>query len=410
MPSTLTDKKMIKEVLTRGVEKIYPSYQDLEKKLLSGERLRLYCGYDPSAPALHIGNAISLNKLAQFQALGHEVIFLVGDFTGMIGDPTDKQAARKKLSRDQVLANAKDYQAQASAYLKFEGSNPARVEYNSRWNDKLNFQDLIELASHFTVQQMIQRDMFQSRLQEEKPIYLHEFLYPLTQGYDSVALDVDLEVGGNDQMFNMLCGRQLLKDIKQKEKFVLTMKLLADESGKKMGKSEGNVIFLNEAPKDMYGQVMSWPDSLICPAFELCTNEPLAEIAKMAEDMVRDRVNPRDLKMRLARAITGLVHGADAAAKAEASFVSTIQKKETPTEMPVWEAGATSYALTDLLVESGLCASKTEARRLIEQGGIKMDKGEGFEVAKDPKLTVKIGRCLTLQRGRLQFVRVVKAG
>ncbi len=410
MSSTITDKKMIKEILTRGVEKIYPSYQELEKKLLSGQRLRLYCGYDPSAPALHIGNAISLNKLAQFQALGHEVIFLVGDFTGMIGDPTDKQAARQKLSRDQVLANAKDYQKQASAYLKFDGRNPARMEYNSRWNDALKFQDLIELASHFTVQQMIQRDMFQARLKDEKPIYLHEFLYPLTQGYDSVALDVDLEVGGNDQMFNMLCGRQLLKDIKQKEKFVLTMKLLADESGKKMGKSEGNVVFLNASPKEMYGQIMSWPDSLIRPAFELCTNEPLSDIAKMAEDMVRDRINPRDLKMKLARTITGLVHGEPAAGQAEKSFVSTIQKKEAPAEMPVWEAGASAYVLPELLVESGLCSSKTEARRLIEQGGIKIDEGQGFSVAKDPKAKIKIGRCLTLQRGKLQFVKIIKAG
>ncbi|NCO00121.1 tyrosine--tRNA ligase, partial [Candidatus Falkowbacteria bacterium] len=181
MPKVINDKRLVSELLTRGVEKIYPSYQALEKKLLSGDKIRLYCGYDPSAASLHIGNAIALNKLAQFQALGHELIFLIGDFTGRIGDPTDKKAARQKLTSEEVLNNAKDYVKQAAAYLKFDGPNPARVEYNSKWQDKLNFSDLIELSSHFTVQQMIQRDMFQERLKDEKPIYLHEFLYPLVQ-------------------------------------------------------------------------------------------------------------------------------------------------------------------------------------------------------------------------------------
>ena len=406
MSQVITDKKMIKELLTRGVEKIYPNYEELEKKLLSGSRLRLYCGYDPSAPALHIGNAISLNKLAQFQALGHEVIFLVGDFTGMIGDPTDKRAARQKMSREQVLDNAKDYKKQAAAYLDFRGDNSARLEYNSRWNDKLKFQELIELAANFTVQQMIQRDMFQTRLKEEKPIYLHEFLYPLVQGYDSVALDVDLEIGGNDQLFNMLCGRQLLKDIKQKEKFVLTMKLLADESGKKMGKSEGNAVFLNAAPHDMYGQIMSWSDNFICPAFELCTNIPWSEVHKMEESLKHDKVNPRDLKMKLAREITALIHGQKSAEAAEENFIKTIQHKEVPTEIAVWPARQASYHLPDLLVATGLSASKTDARRLIEQGAIKIDAGAGFVVIKDYQQVVEINQGVILQRGKLQFVRI----
>jgi tyrosyl-tRNA synthetase len=237
MVKVITDENLIDEFLERGVERIFPDKESLRKKLISGEKIRVYCGFDPSAPALHIGNAILINKLGELQKLGHEVIFLIGDFTGMIGDPTDKTAVRKKLTREDVLENARSYKKQASGYLDFEEVNPASVKYNSEWSDKISFRDLIELSSNFTVQQMLQRDMFQKRIEEDKPIYFHEFLYPLAQGYDSVAMDVDLEIGGNDQMFNMLCGRDLMRSIKNKEKFVLTMKLLADDTGKKMGKS-----------------------------------------------------------------------------------------------------------------------------------------------------------------------------
>jgi len=409
MAKVITDKKEVKKLLTRGVENIYPSYEDLEKKLLSGDRIRLYCGYDPSAPALHIGNAISLNKLAQFQALGHEVIFLVGDFTGMIGDPTDKGAARKKMTRKEVLANSRGYKEQASAYLDFKGGNAARVMYNSKWNDKLKFKDLIELSSHFTVQQMIQRDMFQERMKEEKPIYLHEFLYPLTQGYDSVAMNVDLEIGGNDQMFNMMCGRSLVKDILKKEKFVVTMKLLADDTGKKMGKTEGNVIFLDESHIEMYGKVMSWTDSVLASAFELCTNISEEELNKITEDLKSDAVNPRDLKMKLAYEITRINHGDKLAQEAQDNFIKTIQKKELPSEIDSWTAQNDSYNIVDLLAQTGLTQSKGEARRLIEQGAVKLKFGEkDFEVVKDVQFEVGIEEELIIQRGKRHFIKVVK--
>jgi len=408
MAKIIVDKKQINELLTRGVEKIYPNYKELEKKLLSGERLRLYCGYDPTAPALHIGNAISINKLAQFQALGHEVIFLIGDFTGLIGDPTGKKAARRKMTREEVLANARDYQKQAGAYLNFSGDNPAKIMYNSAWNAKLTFADLIELASNFTVQQMIQRDMFQERLKEEKPIYLHEFFYPLTQGYDSVAMDVDLEIGGNDQLFNMLCGRDLLKAVKNKEKFVLTVKLLADESGKKMGKTEGNVVFLNEKPNNMYGQIMSWSDGVICSAFELCTNVPLADIKKMQESLKKDKVNPRDLKMKLAREITKINHGETAALKAQENFINTIQKKELPTEIKTWSAQKDKYGLLDLLMATGLALSKSEARRLVEQGAIKISEAQTTKVIRDAKAEISVKPGIILQRGKLQFIKIIR--
>lgn len=407
MSKIITDKKLVTELLRRGVEKIYPSYQALEKKLLNGERLRLYCGYDPTAPALHVGNAISINKLGQFQALGHEVIFLIGDFTGSIGDPTDKKAARKKMSREEVLRNARDYRQQASAYLRFDGENAAKIMYNSAWNDKLNFKDLIELASNFTVQQMITRDMFQERLKEEKPIYLHEFLYPLTQAHDSVVMDVDLEIGGNDQMFNMMCGRDLLKILKNKDKFVLTMKLLTDEDGKKMGKSEGNVVFLNESPDNMYGQVMSWPDGAIGSAFELCTNRSLSEVTNIIKDLATAKVNPRDLKMKLALEITRINHGEKLAQEAQENFIKTIQKKEVPTGIKSWSATKNNYSLVDLLVETKLSNTKSEARRLIEQGAIKLQENGKFIVIKDIKKEVVIKSELIISRGKLHFIKVL---
>ncbi|MFA5184437.1 MAG: tyrosine--tRNA ligase [Patescibacteria group bacterium] len=409
MSKVITDKKSIQDLLTRGVEKIYPSPQALEKKLLSGDRLRLYCGYDPTAPALHIGNAISINKLAQFQALGHEVIFLIGDFTGPIGDPTDKKAARRKMTREEVLNNARDYQKQAAAYLHFDGDNPARLMYNSAWNDKLNFKDLIELASNFTVQQMIQRDMFQERLKEEKPIYLHEFLYPLTQAYDSLVMDVDLELGGNDQMFNMMCGRGLLRSLKNKEKFVMTLKLLADESGKKMGKTEGNAVFLSETPNNMYGQIMAWPDGVLASAFELCTQVPAGEVAEIVAELKAGKVNPRDLKMRLAWEITKINHGLSAADEAQENFIRTIQKKETPDDVAIWPAQKDEYDLVELLAATGLAESKSEARRLIEQGAIKVQLNGGkFEALKDPKRILSVQGGLTIQRGKLHFIKITR--
>jgi len=407
MSKIIVDKKLVTEVLTRGVENIYPSYEFLEKELLSGRRLKLYCGFDPTASSLHIGNSIILNKLGQFQALGHEVIFLIGDFTGLIGDPTDKKATRRKLSPEEVKQNALDYKAQASAYLRFDGPNAAQVKYNSAWNSQLTFSDLIELASNFTVQRMIQRDMFQKRLSEEKPIYLHEFLYPLTQAYDSVAMDVDLEVGGNDQMFNMMCGRDLLKNLKNKEKSVLTLKLLADDQGNKMGKSEGNVVFLNESPENMYGQVMSWPDGVIAPAFELCTNLPWEEVKAIKKDLASSRVNPRDLKMKLAKEITRINRGEDLANEAQENFIKIVQNKEVPEDLPVWKAKSDHYLLTDILVESGLASSKSEARRLIEQGAIKLQNSGQAEVLKNPKQKLDITTEIILSRGKLRFIKII---
>ncbi len=270
------------EVLTRGVNQVLPDKKGLAD-LMSKRKIKLYQGFDPSAPSLHLGNFVGLMKLRQFQKAGHEVIFLVGDFTGMIGDPTDKLATRKKLTREEVLKNAKAWKKQASKLLDFDGSNPAKIMFNSKWSDKISFKDLIEITSNLTVQQLIERDMFQARLKAKEPIYLHEFLYPVAQGFDSVEMNVDLEVGGNDQLFNMMIGRNLCKAIKNKEKYVLTTKLLVDKEGKKVGKTTGNALFLDSKPQEFYAGIMSFPDEVILLSYELLTELPIDGLDKKSK-------------------------------------------------------------------------------------------------------------------------------
>jgi tyrosyl-tRNA synthetase len=405
--TVITDKTQINSLLNRGVENIYPNREFLEKALLSGKKLRIYAGFDPTAESLHIGNAIQIAKLAQFQKLGHEVIFLIGDFTGMIGDPTDKAATRKKLTRETIEHNLKNYKKQAGAYIDFNGDNPASVKYNNDWLGKMTFADLIEVASNFTVGQMIVRDMFQQRIKEEKPIHLHEFLYPLAQGFDSVAMDVDGEVGGNDQTFNMLCGRDLQKAIQNKEKFVITTKLLTDDAGKKMGKTEGNIVFLSESPNEMYGKIMSWVDGIVMNAFELCTSVPEAEIAEMRAAMASG-ANPRDYKMRLALEITKINHGEKVANEAQEHFIKTVQHKEIPEMIEEAYLPIASYKLVDLLVDLKMAPSKSEARRLIEQGGIKAAAdNQELEAIKDINADVLVTKeGLLIQRGKRQFMRI----
>lgn len=377
----VTDEKQVERVLTRGVEQVLDEKEKFKKLLMSGEQIKLYCGYDPTAPSLHVGHAISIKKLGEFQKLGHKVIFLIGDFTALIGDPTDKSATRPKLTREEILKNCESYKNQASAFLNFDGENPAEVRYNSEWSDKMNFRDLIEISSNFTVQQMIQRDMFKKRMDEEKPIYLHEFLYPLAQAYDSVAMDVDLEIGGNDQMFNMMRGRDLQRTINDREKFVMTLKILADDTGKKMGKSEGNAVFLDQSSENIYGSIMSWPDGFIANTFELMTDVPREEIKKMREDMKNDAVNPRDLKMRLAQVVTETFHGEEAAKKAEEDFVNKFQKRDLSVDADDMEIEI-GESLFEVLVKNDLASSNGDAKRKIGQGGVSID-GEKLELGQE---------------------------
>ncbi len=396
-----TDKKLIEELLTRGVENIYPKREFLEERLKKGDELTIYLGIDPTGPCLHIGHAIQLMKLRQFQQLGHKVILLMGDFTGMIGDPTDKSATRKQLTYEQVRENLKNYKEQASKILDFEGENPVDVRFNNDWLGKLTFKEVIELAAEFTVQQLLVRDMFDKRMKEGKPIGLHEFLYPLMQGYDSVAMDVDVEVGGSDQIFNMLAGRTLMKSLSGKEKVVVASSLLADPTGVKMGKTEGNMITLIDSPQDMFGKVMSWTDGMILGGFELCTIVPMEEVDKIKKEL-EGGMNPRDAKMHLAREIVTLYYDEKAAKQAEEEFKNIFQKGGKPDEIELKKLSQTKWKLVDLLAETGLTSSKSEARRLIEQGGVRVND----EKVSDKEMEVEIKKETLLQVGKRKFLRV----
>lgn len=393
-----TDPKKIEELLSRGVENVYPTREFLSERLTSGECLTLYTGYDPTAPSLHIGHGMTMMKLRQFQDLGHKIIMLIGDFTAMIGDPTDKTSARKQLTREDVLENCREYQKQASAILNFAGENPVEIKYNSEWLSKMSFGDVLDLASHFTVQRMMERDMFQKRLVEEKPIYVHEFMYPMMQGYDSVMMNVDGEIGGNDQTFNMLTGRNLMKDLKNKEKFVLTIKLLADDSGKKMSKSEGNAIFLSDSPIDMFGKVMSWADDLIVPGFELCTRVEMNEIVEMKNKMV-DGENPRDFKLRLAGEVVKMFLGEVAANEGKEHFEKVIQGKAIPDEIP--ELNPSANDIVTVLVESKICNSRSNARQMVEQGAVSIN-GEKVD-----SIDYQVKNEDVVKKGSRFFVKIV---
>lgn len=398
-----TDQEKIDHLLTRAVEQVYPSREELEKKLKSGEKIRIYLGVDPTSPLLHIGHAIPLRKLREFQELGHEIILLVGSFTAMIGDPTDKSAARTQLTQKEVLRNAATYKKQASKILNFSGKNPAKLMFNHKWLGKMSFPDVVELASYFTVQQMSERDMFERRIREGKPVYLHEFLYPLMQGYDSVAMDVDLEVGGSDQTFNMLAGRTLMKSMKNKEKFVITTRLLTNDDGKKMSKTEGGFIALTDSPEDMYGKMMSMSDSMIISYFEIATDVSTDEIEGMKVQLEKG-VNPRDLKAKLARTVVLQFHDEEAAEQAEARFEKVFQRHEVPENIPQLEV-ASPTSIVDVLVDAELASSKSEARRLIEQGAVKLGD------VPVPSIDTEIEGTpegIVLQKGKRHFVRLVK--
>jgi len=395
----ITDEDKINEVLTRGVENIYPSVDFLKSKLLKGERVSIYLGIDPTGTSLHLGHVIPLRKLAKFQELGHQIILLMGDFTAMIGDPTDKTAVRKKLTHEEVMENLKEYKKQASKFISFSGENPAQFKFNSEWLGEMKFKDVLEITSLVTVEQMMKRDMFARRSQEGKPTYVHELMYPLMQGYDSVAMNVDGEVGGNDQTFNMLVGRDLMKTLKNKEKFVITTKLLVDSSGGKMGKTEGNMVTLADKPSDMYGKVMSMGDELMIKYFTFCTRVPLTDI-KNVEARLKKKENPRDIKMQLARVIVEMYHNKKSASAAEEQFVKIFQKKDAPNEMP--EVKPSAYDIVVLLVEAGICKSKGEARRVIDQGGVKINDKK--VAAQNYSAMVKKGDIV--QKGSRWFVKV----
>ncbi len=394
-------------LLEKNIEAIYPSKKALSAKLRSGKMLKIYLGIDPTSPEIHIGNAIALWKLKEFQKLGHVVILLIGDFTGMIGDPSDKTAMRKKMSREEVLENTRGYKKQASKILDFTGKNPAKLEFNSDWLSKLSLEDLIELAGNFTVQQLIERDMFQKRISEERPIGLHEFLYPLLQGYDSVVMDIDIEIGGTDQTFNMLVGRTLVKKIKNKEKFVITLPLLPGPDRRKMSKSYDNTIGITEKPNQIFGKVMSLKDELIIKYFNLCTEFPKEKIEKIATQLQMRAINPMEVKKKLAFEVVKSYHGEKSAEKAQKEFTLVFQKGGRTRDIEVVEKPISilpkSYASLATIVKA--TPSVSEAVRLVKNKGLKFDGKLISEPRK--KLTKPKSNQTIIDVGKRKSVKII---
>ncbi len=375
--------------------------QRLEESVATGRPLRVYCGYDPTSPDLHLGHTVTMRKLRQFQDLGHEVIFLIGTFTGLIGDPSDKDSARPQQTEEEVKAKARTYAEQA---FKILDPRRTQIRYNDEWLSKLTFKDVIGLASHFTVQQFLARESFALRYARGEAIWLHEFFYALMQGYDAVALQTDVQLGGTDQLFNLMAGRKLMEVFGLRPQVALTLPILVGTDGHlRMSKSTGNYIGISEPAEEMYGKVMSIPDSAMRNYAELVTSWHPAYIEQLFADLEAGRLHPRDLKMALAREITGLFHPPEAVQAAEEHFVRTFQKKELPPDMPtlVVRPGET---VVDLLERAGFVPSRSQAKRDIQGGGVRLDG----VVVSDPYLEPKPGpEGLVLQKGKRHFVRLL---
>jgi tyrosyl-tRNA synthetase len=391
-------------VLERGVEKIYPSKSALEAKLNSGAKLKVYLGVDPSGTDLHVGHTVPLRKLRHFQDLGHHVILLIGSFTGMIGDPTGKSKTRVPLTKEQVLQNAKDFQDQAAKVLDFK-NNPPEVVYNGDWLEKLTFKEVVELSSHFTLSQMIERDMFQDRIKNNMPIGLHEFMYPLMQGYDSVHMEVDVEIGGTDQTFNMLAGRKLLEEYKGKEKFVVTCPLITDKEGRKMGKSEGNAIPIRSKPEEIYAITMSLPDEFIDKLFIQCTDVSLDDIAEMNKKIAAGE-NPMAFKKQLAYELVKIFHSEDDAKRAQGAFESVVQHDELPDDIPEWKVEPGLTEITDLVYMTGLVDSKSDAKRMVKQGAVSLLDGISEKKIDEPNTLVELKDNLIVRVGKRRYIRL----
>jgi tyrosyl-tRNA synthetase len=391
-----TSAEKIRNILTRGVEEILVK-ESLEKKLKSGKQLRVKLGIDPTGTTIHIGRAITLRKLKAFQDLGHQIVFIVGDFTAQIGDPSDKLEKRPMLTHATIQENLKEYKKIVGKIIDV---SRAEFRYNSEWLAKLGFQEISELAESFSVQQMSNRRNFKERFDSGEEVSLREFLYPLMQGYDSVAVKADVEIGGFDQLFNLKAGRTIQKHYGQPEQDILTTEMLEGTDGRKMSTSWGNVINITDEANDMYGKIMSVRDDLIPKYFTLATEVSLREIETIKKQLA-DGANPRDLKMKLAREIVGLYHGANAATKAEGNFIDTFAKGGVPNDIETVEV-ARGALLADVLLEKNIVASKTEWRRLVDEGAVN-------EVDSEEKITdpfYKVEKNLTLKIGKRRFIKI----
>jgi tyrosyl-tRNA synthetase len=401
-PFPMTAANEALRLIRRGTDEILVE-TELAEKLTAGRPLRVKAGFDPTAPDLHLGHTVLINKLRQFQDLGHEVLFLIGDFTGMIGDPTGKNTTRPPLTRDEVIENARTYEHQIYKIL-----DPAKttIMFNSSWLGEMKASDMVALAAKYTVARMLERDDFHKRYDANQPIAIHEFLYPLLQGYDSVATKADVELGGTDQKFNLLVGRELQKSFGQPPQVIITLPLLEGTDGiNKMSKSLGNYIGIDEPPDEMFGKLMSISDSLMWRYFDLLSFQHPDKIAEMKRS-AEAGANPRDIKFQLAKEIVSRFHGGPKAGEAaQQNFIARFQRNEMPADIPELEvtAAAGGLALSRLLKEAGLTTSTSEALRLIQQGGVRMD-GERLS---DPALAIARGESHVFQVGKRKFARVL---
>ena len=395
MPKVSTDEKLINTFLERGVDSIYPSKDALKKKLLSGEKIKAYQGFDPTGPYLHVGHAMGIRALRILQQLGHEAIFLVGDFTTLVGDP-DKDSARPLMTEEQVQKNMASWKEQAAQLIDFEGENPVKFMRNHEWLSKIGLADLIKLLSNATVQQMIERDLFAKRLQKNSPIGLQEFIYPLMQGFDSVAMGVDLEIGGTDQTFNMLMGRELVKRYLGKDKFVRTNEMMEAPDALTMSKTKGNGINLADKSEVMYGKAMSYPDELITKCLRLLTDVPMEEIWEINKK-IQDGENPMTFKKLMAFEVVKIIKGAEEADKAQKHFERTVQKKDISDEDTEIVTVSGTMSVTEFL-RKALKDSKSAShiKRIVEQGGVEVNGKKvasiQIEIEFTPGTVVKFGK------------------
>ncbi|MFA5766546.1 MAG: tyrosine--tRNA ligase [Candidatus Paceibacterota bacterium] len=394
-----SDSKKIEEVLTKGVEQVLPTKEGLAS-LMKKRKIRLYNGIDPTSKKLHLGHSIPLRKLQQFADLGHEVIVVFGTGTVLAGDPSLRDSLRPKITEKEIKENIKTWKKQASKILDF---SKVKIKYNGDWLLKLGLKEILDIASNISAVKLFQRDMFQRRLNKGETVWLHETLYPLLQGYDSVAMDVDLEVGGTDQVFNMLIGRELMEKMKGKEKFVMTTPMILGTDGKQMSKSSGNCVWLDDTPEEMYGKIMSIPDELIISYFRNLTEVSQEDILEYENDLNKKKVNPSQLKRKLAGEIVGIYHGEEAASRADREFDRVFRQKQAPSEFPEVKISRKSMNIMELLIEAGMAPSKAEARRLVEQGGVKIDG----KARRDWQETVDIKKGAVIQVGKRRFVKII---
>ncbi|MCK9225980.1 MAG: tyrosine--tRNA ligase [Candidatus Muirbacterium halophilum] len=387
------------EIIKRGCVELLKE-EELVERLKKKKILTVKAGFDPTAPDIHLGHTVLLRKMRKFQELGHKVVFLIGDYTGMIGDPTGKNQTRKQLTKEDVLENAETYKQQVGKILDIDN---LIIEFNSKWFEKLDFSEVINLASKYTLARMLERDDFEKRFKNEQPISIHEFFYPLMQGYDSVALEADVELGGNDQKFNLLMGRHIQREYNQESQIIMTMPLLEGLDGvEKMSKSLNNYIGINESPNNMFGKVMSINDELMFRYFELVTDIPLEEIKNM-KDSIKSGANPMEFKKRLAHEIISFYHGNEKSVEAREYFEKVHSRKEIPDDIKTVELSEKKWWLPKLIQELGFAKSSGEARRLIQSGGVKIND----EKITDVKFELEIKGEIILKAGKRNFAKLI---